>query len=188
MRPLIKNATIDFQKTTFKLRKIIKFIPAINILKGINGSGKTTTLRLITRLIPSESQIDLVNPNSESEQSFMNQNVYLQLDNVNFDLEYIKLKKFAKLRNFSLQQLNLVNYADTLIINLSHGTRKKIAILEGLASKKNILLYDEITNGIDDQSINEIANLFLNSEKQIIIATHDQRIIQLLKESHVIEY
>ena len=67
--------------------------------------------------------------------------------------------------------------SDRLMESLSGGQQKKIAIARVLALSPDILLLDEPTNHLDIKSIEYLETWIKNSNKAVIIVTHDRHIL-----------
>lgn len=185
---IFRDVHIDHEDKYFSLEKNINFIQGVNVLSGLNGCGKSTTIKILLNLIKSKSTINIKLDDYFSYNDFIIDNVYSQLDDIVFEYEYIKLKDYAKVFHIDINMLFLKEHSDQIMCNLSHGTRKKVAILRGLSSNKKILMFDEITNGIDKKSIPLVIELFNKTDKQIIISTHDDRLLNGIVGTNVIKF
>lgn len=110
-------------------------------------------------------------------------NIYIVTDNPVFKSKYIKLRKIFKhqeIKKSDIKLLGLNKFENNCVLELSLGNRQKLAILLALYSNKKIILLDEATNGIDKMSITIICDMLINSNKQIIFATHDTEVIERL--------
>ncbi len=155
-------------------------------LLGPNGSGKTTTLKLIVGLvIPDEGEIYINGVNLKSEPkkakeyvSFLPQRIYLSEN-----LKVIEmLEFFRKIRNASVQRVEYVIEVLGLkdILNkygreLSGGTVQRLGIAIALLPDVPILILDEPTISLDPEGVMRFKSLLssLKSEgKTILFTTH----------------
>lgn len=186
----VKKGDIEFQQVNFKYGdKTIFDNLSIKIKKGekvglvgISGSGKSTFVKLIMRLIePDKGTILIDNKNiSNVDQgnimeaiSFVNQDPLLFHRSIKENIGYgnplaseeeiILASKKAHIHDFiiSLQQ----GY-DTLVgekgMKLSGGQRQRIAIARAFLKHSKILIMDEATSSLDTITEKEIKNSLEN--------------------------
>ena len=170
---------------------------------GASGSGKTTFLNILAGYDkPSAGTIevtgrDLVHfSDKEAEyyrrteigfvwqQTSRNLFPYLTaFENVQLPMKLNNLGRGESIKNAALELLDLVGLKERAHQppeNLSGGEQQRTAIAVGLANQPSILLADEPTGELDDQTASDILDLFgkINSElgTTIIIVTHDPQI------------
>ena len=170
---------------------------------GASGSGKTTFLNILAGYDkPSAGTIevtgrDLVHFSDKeaeyyrrSEIGFVwqqtSRNLFPYLtafENVQLPMKLNNLGRGESIKNAALELLDLVGLkerAHQTPENLSGGEQQRTAIAVGLANQPSILLADEPTGELDDQTASDILDLFgkINSElgTTIIIVTHDPQI------------
>jgi ABC-2 type transport system ATP-binding protein len=156
---------------------------------GPNGSGKTTTLRLlVTSLEPTSGNIKIDNLiyNNKNENQIRHKIGYVpQRDALypeltvweNIDLffsAYSYLGNRKKRIDEVIEQVDLVEYKKILCRDLSGGLLKRVSIACAISHKPEVILFDEITVGLDPQSRNQIWNLIniLRKTSTIIMSTH----------------
>ncbi len=165
-------------------------------ISGANGSGKSTLFKLITGLLSPDSghvQIDdgdvigalIENPGFlEFETAFTNMRFLANL-NRKFDRTYIS----ELMKNFNLD----INDHRS-VSNYSVGMRQKLGIIQAVMEGQNIILLDEPTRGLDDDSIHQFVLLMtklVSKNKTIIIASHDKiaalnyDVNYILKDGHL---
>jgi len=138
-------------------------------ITGINGSGKSTILRIISEtIIPEEGEIIFQNGGSEqtsiinsNERSFywrltseQNLKFFGTLYGVKEDLLNKRIMQLGK-------ELEFTTILDKQFMLLSTGQRKKLMIARALLKKPKIILCDEVTSNLDAQSKEHILNYFL---------------------------
>lgn len=182
------------EKTIENFSTVIKKNSCVGII-GKSGSGKSTLIDLITGLISPEKGEILVdqkniNLNTKEWQSkigYVSQSVFFLdssiKENVGFGLEEkdinIELVKKcladAKIENF-VNQLN--QGIDTIVgekgIKLSGGQKQRIAIARELYRKPEILILDEATSGLDEETENQFLEFLDNIKNKltIIVVSH----------------
>jgi ABC-2 type transport system ATP-binding protein len=132
---------------------------------GPNGSGKTTTLRMICGLvIPEEGEgevlgLDLRRQRSQikAQIGYMTQKFGLFGDlTIRENLEFIGrvygLEDRPRLVEEALERLGLATRADQMAGKLSGGWKQRLALAAAVLHKPKILLLDEPTAGVDPQA------------------------------------
>ncbi len=172
------------------------------VITGPSGAGKTTLLNLIGGLdFPNSGAIytNKVKITDMQEESlalfrlmntgfiFQNYNLISTLtaeENVMFpmNLAGMLLKEQRERAVSLLRKIGLGDRREHLPFQLSAGEQQRVAIARALANNPPIILADEPTANLDKVTSEFIRDLFLdmkNEEKTIIIATHDDYLIQL---------
>lgn len=200
VRNITKNYTIDSQilKAVDGVSFSIKKGEVVSII-GHSGSGKTTLLSLIgglTRPDSGEVLIDDTNiwsmgDNNLSEfrnrkMSFIYQ--FASLIPTLTSLENIMLPTAfghygADTEEYAMELLGLVGLRDktnSYPAHLSGGQQRRVAIARAFINRPEIVLADEPTGDLDEDSEEEIIRLFsrMNAERQVtfIIVTHNKDI------------
>lgn len=78
-----------------------------------------------------------------------------------------------------LEKLSIAEKINSKVTDLSGGQKQRVAIARALINDPEILLADEPTGALDEQTTAEIMAIFkqLNKEgKTIIIVTHDMQV------------
>ncbi|MEX2012978.1 MAG: cell division ATP-binding protein FtsE [Candidatus Levyibacteriota bacterium] len=173
-------------------------------LVGPTGSGKTTIFRLITReLLPSEGSIiidewDITRlPKQKIQHLRKKVGVVFQdlklltdrtiFENVALPLEVIGIKpEEAKTRvEGVLSSVGILPHKDKFPIQLSGGELQRAAIARALILSPDIILADEPTGNLDDNTSWEIVKLLSAINEKgttIIMATHNSEIIKKLSK------
>lgn len=136
-------------------------------ITGPNGSGKSTFLKLIKKLIlPNHGKIIYGTEINDSDIALVSQNqrsFFLNLSVKQNLLFFYSLKKTkeidleVKIKEY-LKTFNLVEKIDAVMSTLSSGQLKKISIIRALLSDPKILLLDEITSNLEEESRSFIAD------------------------------
>ena len=202
-KAIVKNYEIgDFiVKAVDNVSINITFSEFITI-KGPSGAGKTTLLNLLGGLDSPDSGI-IYNQGvkiSDMDQEsltlfrlinsgfvFQNYNLISTLtaeENVMFPMNLSGMK-FEEQRTRAvklLKEMRLSERREHLPFQLSAGEQQRVAIARALANDPPVILADEPTANLDKKSSQFIRDLFKelkNSEKTIIIATHDDDLLSL---------
>ncbi len=202
-KAIVKNYEIgDFiVKAVDNVSINITFSEFITI-KGPSGAGKTTLLNLLGGLDSPDSGI-IYNQGvkiSDMDQEsltlfrlinsgfvFQNYNLISTLtaeENIMFPMNLSGMK-FEEQRDRAvklLKEMRLDERREHLPFQLSAGEQQRVAIARALANDPPVILADEPTANLDKKSSQFIRDLFKelkNSEKTIIIATHDDDLLSL---------
>ena len=202
----LKNISYNYPNSSRTTLKDINFTITINSKVGFfgpTGSGKTTIVDIILGLLEPKSgtlEVDgkvITKQNTRSWQlsiGYVPQHIYLSDDTVaaniafGVDPEYIDLdivkrvSQVAYLHNFVSKELP--NQYQTKIgergVRLSGGQRQRIGIARALYKKPKILILDEATNALDDQTekfvLDDINNFY--KDVTIILISHRLNIIE----------
>ncbi len=156
-------------------------------LLGPNGAGKTTTIRMIMNiLIPDSGTISLFGePISEKTKSKIG---YLPEERGIFqkmkvrelltfftELHGLPLAQGKKLAGEWLEKLELSNWADKKVEELSKGMQQKLQFASTILHDPELIILDEPFSGLDPVNVNLIKNIMLeikSSGKTIIFSTH----------------
>jgi len=174
----------------------------IVIMTGPSGSGKTTLLTLIGTLrtvqegslkvlgneLFGANRSLIVRMRREMGFVFQAHNLFESLtayQNVNMAAELVGLEpKIARQRiELLLTRLGLEERIHYKPNSLSGGQKQRVAIARGLVHKPKLILADEPTAALDEQSGREVVTLFQELARDegctIIMVTHDNRILDV---------
>ena len=171
----------------------------MNVIMGKSGSGKTTIMKLIVKMLKPTSGIIYANDvdmatlcdnDIRNNIYYVNQRTILFNDTVINNFKYGNNSKNKKIINL-LEKYDLLSYFDTLDkgvksqgghngSNLSLGMQKIIMVIRGiLKENKNIIIFDEPLTSLDKESRKKIIELIVHETKgkTLIIITHDKEIL-----------
>jgi ABC-2 type transport system ATP-binding protein len=156
---------------------------------GPNGSGKTTTMRILTCFFPQTSGAaricgydTLKNPLEVRQRlGYLPETVPLYLDMPVFSYLrfFAEVKGVARSKRKSkvdevIQRCGITDVAHRIIGKLSKGYRQRVGIAQALLHDPEVLILDEPTIGLDPRQIIEIRNLIksLGVKQTVILSTH----------------
>lgn len=184
--------TIDHASKTIKNKQVLRDVSAgfergrIYGVVGPNGSGKTMLLRAIcgfirldagtvtmngepvvfNRKLPDSVGVIIENPGFVLSETGMQNLEYLAGINKDFDQE--ETERLLRL-------FDLLDHADAKVKSYSLGMRQKLAIVQALMEHQHLIVLDEPTNGLDQESV----AMFLEEMRRqrdrgatVIIASH----------------
>ena len=148
-------------------------------ISGINGSGKSTIFKIITGLLKADSgeirlgENDVVgalieNPDFLEYESAMSNLHFLANLNKRFNEKIVR----DLLRHFMLDPDD-----PEPIAKYSVGMRQKVGIIQAVMENQNVILFDEPTRGIDQESVSLFVALLKKLKQQnkiVVVASHDQ--------------
>ena len=186
------GCTVAINSATFEIHKKETFV-----VMGLSGSGKSTFIRCLNRLIkPTAGHIlidgeDIVKMDHEQlrelrlrKMSMVFQNFGLLphrnvVNNVEFGLELGGIEKDIR-REKAMQALKLVGlegFEFSFPNELSGGMQQRVGLARALANDPEILLMDEAFSALDplirSQMQDELLELQSRMHKTIIFITHD---------------
>lgn len=160
---------------------------------GPNGSGKTTTLRMI---------MNIFYPDSGSIRVFGRQVDTRTAADIGYLPEERGLYKRMKVRDVLrfygelksggsvdgevdrwLAQLDLAAWADKKVDTLSKGMSQKVQFISAVVSKPRLLIMDEPFTGLDPVNADVIRNTVLDlrdAGTTVILSTHDMNVAELM--------
>ena len=154
----------------------------ITCLIGINGVGKTTTLKAIMGLTPYKGEIlidhEKLDTNSYEKITFI-PDAPIMLPQMTIKQAMVFMSDFYTTWNQSRANELLVFFKleeNTRISDLSKGNTAKVNLMLGLSLDVDYVLMDEPFSGIDIFSREQIADVFashLIEDRGVIITTHE---------------
>ena len=162
---------------------------------GSSGSGKSTVLRCINRLIePTDGVIELrgeqINTPSANVnevrsrigmvfQSFELFSHLKVLDNVTLGLRHVRGMSKSEAEEVALdvlERVDMLERIDAYPGNLSGGQKQRVAIARALAMKPEVILFDEPTSALDPELIGSVLQTIRGLADEgmtMVIVTHE---------------
>lgn len=156
---------------------------------GQNGSGKSTTIRMLLSLIhPTEGHIEIFGKSLTANRSDILEQVGAVIERPDL-YPYLTAKEhltlFAKLRKqpvtaakieATLAQVGLLARANDKVQTYSLGMKQRLGIGIALLHDPALIILDEPTNGLDPQGIADIRKLIKSLSKEqgktILVSSH----------------
>jgi len=162
---------------------------------GSSGSGKSTVLRCINRLIePTKGEVrlrgNLINtPSADINdvrsrigmvfQSFELFSHLRVIDNITLGLRHVRKmsKNEAEAEALEvLEKVDMLDRKDAFPGNLSGGQKQRVAIARALAMKPEVMLFDEPTSALDPELIGSVLKTIRGLADEgmtMIVVTHE---------------
>ncbi len=147
---------------------------------GINGTGKSTLLKILAgRVTPDEGSVAL-NPNIQI--SYLPQNPDMEdgadiLEQVfaHYPEEFRALNEYEV--KAMLTRLGITDFSQK-IGQLSGGQRKRVALAAALIHPADILILDEPTNHLDAEMVGWLEQKLIQFRGGIVMVTHDRYFLE----------
>lgn len=152
-----------------------------NLFIGQNGSGKSTTIKLILGFLR-------LKKNDTGK-------IYVKTNKISYVPEKVMIPPYVTIKEFLIDLLNLrsdgiieginnikeyVEYFDLnpnqSISSLSKGMRQKVGIIQAILNDNDLIILDEPSSGLDIESIDKLKNILKKLKekgKTIIVSTHN---------------
>jgi ABC-2 type transport system ATP-binding protein len=158
------NKSFDGKQAVFNASLQVKQGEIYGFL-GPNGSGKTTTIRMICGLLKADSgegtclgyNVLTQSDDIKRNVGYMTQAFSLYKDlsieqNLDFVARMYRVENRKKLVDESIEQLGLRERRKQLAADLSGGWKQRLALAAAVIHKPKLLLLDEPTAGVDPQA------------------------------------
>ncbi|GAA2283955.1 ABC-F family ATP-binding cassette domain-containing protein [Nonomuraea roseoviolacea subsp. roseoviolacea] len=206
---LVKFATARLGKTVYDLEDVTlhaggpgagplvldrttwQFGPGDRIgLIGVNGSGKSSVLRLLAGTVEADSgrvvrgrTVRLAHLSQELAELDPTRRV---LETVEEIRKYIQVGKKEWTASQLLERLGFKGDAQWKVVgDLSGGERRRLQLLRLLMDDPNVLLLDEPTNDLDIETLNELEDLLDGWPGTLILVSHDRYFLERVTDRSV---
>lgn len=167
-------------------------------LVGRNGAGKSTTFRIILKILePTSGYVKYNGEEIDShildkigylpeEGSLIPTYTVLELCEYYGSLKLMSYEEIRKNLMYWLKEFNIVEFLNKKIKDLSKGNRQKIQFIISVLHNPEILILDEPFSGLDPVSVEELKNAILKMKdlnKTIIFSSHRMEHVELLCEN-----
>jgi ribosome-dependent ATPase len=158
---------------------------------GSNGSGKTTTMKMLTGLLqPSEGEallfgkpFDASGMSSRKRVGYMSQSfsLYTELtvrQNLSLHAKLFHLPAETAIRRIAelVRRFDLEEYLDQRALNLPLGIRQRLSLAVAIVHDPEILILDEPTSGVDPLARDSFWKLLVHLSRKegvtIFVSTH----------------
>lgn len=153
---------------------------------GENGSGKSTTIKLILGLLhPDQGEIKLLGKNTENQDAQLMNKIGVVFDDLHLPLE-MRVKDVVRFCSLSFDTWQaevfdqyLTNFKLPLeqkVKNLSRGMKMKLSLAVALSHQAELLILDEATSGLDPVVRDEVLDILLDylqdANHTVFISSH----------------
>lgn len=144
---------------------------------GVNGSGKSTFLKMIAGL--EETDHGQIIKNNQADLAYLAQNTEFEAGDT--ILSYVCRGKQSSNPNWSIEaeaktilKKLYIEDVEALIEPLSGGEKKRVALAKTLLSPAKILILDEPTNHLDNRMILWLEDYLQKYNGVLLMVTHDR--------------
>lgn len=160
---------------------------------GPNGSGKTTTIRMIMNLlVPDDGRISVLGRPSQS--SVRDEVGYLPEERGLYKRMSVRqvLRYYGQLKGAAptgldnairdwLTRLQLADWADRQVQTLSKGMAQKVQFISTVIARPRLLILDEPFSGLDPVNADHLRDAILSLRREgvtIVLSTHDMNVAE----------
>ncbi|MFG1700937.1 ABC-F family ATP-binding cassette domain-containing protein [Nonomuraea sp. NPDC049309] len=159
-------------------------------LIGVNGSGKSSVLRLLAGTIEPDSgrvirgkTVRLAHLSQELGELDPTRRVLESVEEVR---KYLKVGKREWTASQLLERLGFRGEAQWKVVgDLSGGERRRLQLLRLLMDDPNVLLLDEPTNDLDIETLNELEDLLDGWPGTLVLVSHDRYFLERVTDKCV---
>ena len=158
---------------------------------GPNGSGKTTTLRMILRIFQPDSGVVEVlgqtqGKTADNRLGYLpeERGLYKRMKVIEVLKYYARLKGFYDCRRQIddwLERLGAAEWANKKIDALSKGMAQKIQFISAVVAKPKLVILDEPFSGLDPVNLESLKDAVLELRREgttIVFSTHDMEMAE----------
>lgn len=188
---LMKNIVISVEHVTKKFgpETVLKDVSLhveegkIYGIVGRNGSGKTVLFKCICGLLQVSS--GTIETDRRQIGAIIEEPGFLKQYSGKRNLQLLASLSDKPHRDFDalLELVGLSSAGKKRVGKYSMGMRQRLGIAQAIMENQKILILDEPMNGLDNQGVTEIRNLFMQLKEQgktILLASHNREDIQIL--------
>ena len=160
----------------------------LKILRGKNGSGKTTFLKIIASLMSFNSGRIFFNDIENSKKTTLRKNIFYlgdapgfykflsPLQNIELGLSLRKSDIPKEKIILTLNKFELGNYINKSVGIFSKGMLQRLKFAYASLLDWKVGLLDEPLNGLDDEGVklfNECIELWIQNKQSVLLVTHN---------------
>ncbi len=171
---------------------------------GPNGSGKTTTIKLLSGVLVPDKGTITVNGFDVSKEPLKakasigyipdNPDIFLRLKGIEFlnfigDVYKVPVDDRKKTIDELAERFELTSALNSQILSYSHGMRQKLMVIAALLHKPEVWILDEPMTGLDPKSAFELKQMMkehTQSGKSVFFSTHVLEVAEKLCDKVVI--
>jgi len=154
-------------------------------LLGPNGAGKTTTIEILEGLLePTSGEVSILGHSWNENKREMREWLGISLQETRLSEKLTVRETIDLFASFYreprstdevMEQLELIEKADSWVGKLSGGQRQRLAVATALVCNPKILFLDEPTTGLDPQSRRQLWDIIRAFQKNggtVLLTTH----------------
>lgn len=171
---------------------------------GPNGSGKTTTIKLLSGVIVPDKGTITVNGFDVRKQPLKakasigyipdNPDIFLRLKGIEFlnfigDVYKVEVEDRKKRIDDLAQRFELTSALDSQILSYSHGMRQKLMVIAALLHQPKVWILDEPMTGLDPKSAFELKQMMKEHTARgnsVFFSTHVLEVAEKLCDKVII--
>ena len=186
------------------------------VITGESGAGKSTLIKVITGIEDYDEgeiyfdDVPLASLTAKEKQQIYTDNIsfvfqdYNLVESItateNINLALLKqgktINEVRVLSEEALKKVGLAKQKKMRVSKLSGGERQRVAIARSLALNTPVIVFDEPTGNLDNETSRQIIDLIeeISKDKLILYVTHDYEIVEksvtrhiVLADSHVVK-
>ncbi len=202
----VENVSKAFGKA--QIIKNISFLAQpgqITGLIGANGSGKTTTMRLISTILkPDSGTITVDGVDAVRDPAGVRKRLGVlfggDVSLYNRLTAWENIMYFAKLQGMSDEEaenrikilsnlLDMDSFLFKRVMGFSRGMRQKVSFAKSIIHNPSVILLDEPSTGLDIYSIRDVQDFILTCKAQgktVLVSTHNMHEIERLCDNLII--
>lgn len=167
---------------------------------GPNGSGKTTTMRMLTTLTrPTDGEAKILGIDVRDREELIQHIGYLPEEPPLFDelTGREQLRHLAALHDVPpataderidrwLDRFDLADAADRRLTGYSTGMRKKVGLIQAVLHRPTVIFLDEPTSGLDPRAARTVKDLvaeLADDETTVFLSTHILSVVDELADT-----
>ncbi len=172
-------------------------------LLGVNGSGKSTTIRIMLTLIaPDRGEIRIMGKELKKNARKIKKRIGALIERPDFYSFLTAYKNLEILMKYSgldpdskrikevLELVGLIKFMNKKVGIFSQGMKQRLGIAQAMVHDPELIILDEPANGLDPHGLVDIRNLIikLNHEfnKTIILSSHILKEVEMIANRMIV--
>lgn len=160
----------------------------IVLMKGRNGTGKSTLLKIISKFIKKDSGLITYNDDQFFEKSGFLLDIDILIDDLSFEDNMQLIGSILKMEKIEVEK-KIIFYQNLFALprkefykNYSLGMKKKAELARTLINNPQYIFWDEPFNSLDQESVKIIMDQILDKNKLFFMVTHEDYLDKIADE------